>query len=162
MRRRHVPLRLRLKHVQHTGDDEQDAADEVREPVDAVEDALAAGVVDPGEGHDAADVEYYGASCEDEGGEEADFVEVVCCQFFPAGPPFPFAIGGGMLLFDGGFVVHAVDVVVLAVPYRRLHRNFATPVGGSRSFCFVIRMREGPARVPSRNNLFGSRSWLRR
>ena len=76
-RRGRVPVRLCLQHVQATGDDEEDSADEVREPVDPVQNALGQVVVDARQGEDAADVEDGRAHGEDEGGEEADFVEVV-------------------------------------------------------------------------------------
>ena len=76
-RRGRVPVRLCLQHVEPAGDDEENAADEVREPVDPVQDALGQVVVDAWQGEDAADVEDCRAHGEDEGGEEADFVEVV-------------------------------------------------------------------------------------
>lgn len=93
--RREIPRGLRLEHEQHARDDEAGAADDLRGPEDAVEGALGEAVVDAGQGGEAGDPEDGGAEELCEGGEEAEFVEVVRAEGGEGGEPDPGAGGRG-------------------------------------------------------------------
>lgn len=69
-------------------------------------------VVYAGEGEDAGDVEDCRPHGKHEGSQEADFVEVVRCEFVPGGPPFPATAGGGVLEMQGGGFVQALGMVM--------------------------------------------------
>lgn len=102
-RRRPPPALLRLEREHGAGDDEADAADELRRPVRG--DELGGGVeggVQGRQSREAGDEEDGDAGEEEGAGEEAEVVQVVRAQVGEGGEPVPGVGGAGVEGDDAG------------------------------------------------------------